>query len=54
MDDDIIGRLLISLHADDVEDARAAALADRVASYFTPNERLRYLGVAGIGRRKQT
>ncbi|KAI0105816.1 hypothetical protein F4814DRAFT_455491 [Daldinia grandis] len=50
MDYDLVGRLLLSLPARDAENARMAALADRISTYFTPNENLLYRGVAGIGR----
>ncbi|KAI1653106.1 hypothetical protein F4813DRAFT_375838 [Daldinia decipiens] len=50
MDYDLIGRLLLSLPAGDAETARMAALADKISTYFTPNENLVYRGVAGIGR----
>ncbi|KAI0377296.1 hypothetical protein F5Y04DRAFT_285081 [Hypomontagnella monticulosa] len=50
MDDAFIGRLLLGLNPQDVEEARRAALADRVAAYFAANEKIEYIGVAGIGR----
>ncbi|KAI2782495.1 hypothetical protein F4815DRAFT_443016 [Daldinia loculata] len=50
MDYDLIGRLLLSLPAADAENARMAALADRISTYFTRNENLIYRGVVGIGR----
>ncbi|KAI0845462.1 hypothetical protein F5Y00DRAFT_265557 [Daldinia vernicosa] len=50
MNYDLIGRLLLSLPAEDAEDARMAALADKISTYFTPNQNLLYRGVAGIGR----
>ncbi|OTA99021.1 hypothetical protein M426DRAFT_27930 [Hypoxylon sp. CI-4A] len=39
-----------SLSPDEARDAYIAARADRVATYFTSNPRLKYLGVTGIGR----
>ncbi|KAI2464093.1 hypothetical protein F4781DRAFT_87507 [Annulohypoxylon bovei var. microspora] len=50
MDFSLLGRMFLSLPIDDIDDAQLSALTDSVATYFRPNERLKYRGVAGVGR----
>ncbi|KAI8958058.1 hypothetical protein F5Y11DRAFT_351920 [Daldinia sp. FL1419] len=49
MDDELIERIAASLPKEEAEQARNAALADRVSSYFIRIEGLKYVGIAGLG-----
>ncbi|KAI1762976.1 hypothetical protein GGR53DRAFT_467827 [Hypoxylon sp. FL1150] len=51
MDFAFLGQFFMGLKLEDFKEAREAALADQISTYFTkPNEKLQYLGLAGVGR----
>lgn len=53
MDDSFLGRFFLGLNTEDFYEAKNAAVADQIARNFTVNPKLKYLGLAGVGRRKQ-
>ncbi|KAI4867445.1 hypothetical protein F4820DRAFT_467885 [Hypoxylon rubiginosum] len=50
MDDSFLGRFFLGLNTEDFYEAKNAAVADQIARNFTVNPKLKYLGLAGVGR----
>ncbi|KAI1774947.1 hypothetical protein F4818DRAFT_451897 [Hypoxylon cercidicola] len=50
MDDSFLAQLFLGLKTNEFGDARDSVVADRIARYFLPNQRLKYLGLEGAGR----